>query len=81
MTDSVPVVIAYLRGQLDACHEAIAAIWNASQDQTQTELQKAATLDQAIYLATTLLPDDMRPKGIEVGIPTSPAVDFEDLLG
>lgn len=71
MSDT-PVVVAYLNGQLLACHEAILAIWNVSQDQSQTELQRSATLDQFIYEAVQLLPPDMRPVKQD---------DFEDLLG
>jgi hypothetical protein len=54
------VQTAYLRGQLRAAHEAIADIWVASQDTNQTEMQRAATLDQVIYHATELLPQELR---------------------
>lgn len=60
MSEATPVIVAYLRGQLQACHEAIAYLWAVVNEHDVTDLQRAANIDQAVHRAFELLPDEMR---------------------
>lgn len=58
-TDSVPVVVAYVNGQLLACHEAIAEIWHTFDD-VNAGVKAPGELIETIQKAVKLLPEDMR---------------------
>ncbi len=58
MVDNVPVSVAYLRGQLSACHSAIRSIWHIFDD-VNARVREPAELVEAIRGATKLLPSEV----------------------
>lgn len=73
------IQVAFLRGQLDAAYEAIAALWAISQDTSQTDTQHIADLDQAIFEAVKLLPSSHRTRDMPAFVaPANPSE--EELL-
>lgn len=72
------ITFAIMSAELEGLRDDIRALWAASQDQSQTEMQRQANIDQLIYHIWSMLPENVKtdpPKQ------PKPKESFDDVLG
>ncbi|WP_425962681.1 hypothetical protein [Rhizobium nepotum] len=72
------VTFAIMSAKLEGLRDDVRALWAASQDQSQTETQRAANVDQILYHAWSMLPENLKPDAHKS---PKPKGGFDDILG
>lgn len=72
------ITFSIMSAELEGLRDDVRALWAASQDQSQTEMQRQANVDQLIYHIWSMLPENVKADRRKQPKSKEP---FDDVLG